>query len=459
MKRKIPLEQIYGNDLEGNPVDAYGLGNASYHVRKMIRSRTNKEGLTKVSIEVRIHNYGGTGRYEDTYHFISTNIWINPKHWNKKKEEITPAEPDADTNNKAIEGKYLAVKAFVNSKGRQKPDQVYAEGLDLSVLAKYFPSYAENRKCLTDFIDDYITFRKNQNTNHNTLKEFTTMMNRVKKYDKSKGKKTHFEDISITWSDDFEFYLRSKAKNGKAIGYNEGTIEKTYTILKTVLNHYYDRRAKYKINLTDDFRITGSNGFKRGKKSINEANPLTKDQLDALYLHQFEVPHLQLIKDRFIWQCYTGIRFIDAFTITKKNIKDGWLRLKPSKTIRHNIEVIQPLNDVALEILQKYDYDMTRLSITNQAYNRELKVMFQELQKKYPEDQYPNLKYKDDYGSYGSRDTFITMCVDGKANWKNILQYVGQSSYAIMSRYVKADNKQQEAEIQNIFKKPVNKEI
>jgi integrase len=261
-----------------------------------------------------------------------------------------------------------------------------------------------------------------------------------------------------TWSDGFELYLRISAKNGKKLGYSEGTIEKTYTILITVLNHYYNRRKYYQINLSDEFKITGTNRFRRGKKSINEANPLTKLQLETLYLYQFAEPHLQLIKDRFLWQCYTGIRFKDAFAVTKKNIKNGWLRIKPIKTIRHNIEVIQPLNDVAKEILEKYDYDMTRLSITNQAYNRELKIMFQKLQQKYTEKEYPDLKYKDDYGTYASRDTFITMCVNGNANWKNILQYVGQSSYAIMSRYVKADDKQQEDEVHNIFKKPTNKE-
>lgn len=440
-----------------NPDDAYQFidNRTTFSLRKMIRKRVNKEGLTKVIIEVRQHTYDGTKQYYDLFKRVSTNIWIHPNNWNKKDERVIGED---SYKNKEINKVYAAVQLFMDSKGQQGPDHAYAEAFSLAGLSEFFPDRRENRKCLSDYINDYITFRKNQNTHYNTLKEFTTMMNRVKKYDVHRGKKTYFEDISITWSDGFELYLRISAKNGKKLGYNEGTIEKTYTILITVLNHYYNRRKFYQIILSDEFKITGTNGFKRGKKSINEANPLTPLQLETLYLHQFAEPHLQLIQDRFLWQCYTGIRFKDAFTVTKKNIKNGWLRIKPSKTIRHNIEVIQPLNDVALEILEKYDYDMTRLSITNQAYNRELKIMFQKLQQKYTEKEYPDLKYKDDYGTYASRDTFITMCVNGNANWKNILQYVGQSSYAIMSRYVKADNKQQEDEIHNIFKKPTIKE-
>jgi hypothetical protein len=424
-----------------------------YNVRKMIRSRTNKKGLTKVIVEVQHYKYGGTGDYNIQIKRVSTDVWINPKNWNQKKEEISKSEPDAESKNNIIEKKYATVKLFISSKGMQRPDQVYGENVDLSKLAEFFPMRQENRKCLVDFIDEYILFRKRRNTKHNTLKEFTTMRNRVTAYDKYKGSKTYLEDIDIEWSDDFELWLRQSAKNRDTIGYGEGTIEKTYTILITVLNHFYNRRKKSKINLSDDFKIrgtTGNNGFKRGEKSVNEANPLSEIQLTTLYQHDFEESYLHLTKDRFIWQCYTGIRYVDAFTITKENIKNGWLKFKPSKTKRHKIKVEQPLNPVAKEILDKYDYDMTKLVITNQAYNRDLKVMFKILQEKYPK-----LEYKNNYGSYCSRDTFITLAIKGGADWKSILKWVGQSSYLIMSRYYGLEDAHQEQKVNEIFAKPI----
>jgi len=39
---------------------------------------------------------------------------------------------------------------------QELPDQVYYEGLDLEVLRKYFPSRKENKKCLSDYIDDKV---------------------------------------------------------------------------------------------------------------------------------------------------------------------------------------------------------------------------------------------------------------------------------------------------------------
>jgi integrase/recombinase XerD len=443
-----------------SPEFAYSFGNAKFNVRKMIRNRTDKEGLTKVLIEVQKHTYKGTGQYETEIRRISTDIWINPKYWNKKKEIITGQESDFEYKNNKIQEKFAIVQKFVSSYGQQIPNSPYSVRLHLNDLSDFFPSRKENKKCLVDYIDDYITFRKGQKTVSGTLKEFKSLKNRLKAFDDYNEKKTYFEDVNLTWSDEFEKFLKNVAtyKRNKVIkvGYTDGTVGKTYTILVTVLNHFYNRRKQLEVNLSDDFRIkstSGSqNGFKRGSKAINAANPLTKAQLDTLYFHEFKPLHLQQTKDRFLWQCYTGIRYVDAFTaITKKVIEDGkgWLRFKPSKTSRYDVKVEQPLSPVALEILKKYNNDITQLDITNQVYNRELKQMFALLK-----EEYPDLNYQVNFGTYASRDTFISMAVEGHADWKSILLWVGQSSYRIMDRYIKIEDATQIKMIKNIFPKP-----
>jgi integrase len=197
------------------------------------------------------------------------------------------------------------------------------------------------------------------------------------------------------------------------------------------------------INLNDKFR---SKRFKRGSKSINEPNPLTMDQLLQLYLHTFKEPHLERTKIRFCLQCFLGCRYGDLFRIQPSNIKDGWLKIKPAKTMKYEIEVNQPLNQYALEILEKLKYDTTSLYITNQVYNRELKQLFPIMVK-----EYPDLNYKLDYGTHCGRDTFITLAVLAGTNWKSILAWVGQSSFKIMNRYISILPKYQENEMKNVF--------
>ncbi|MGI6323798.1 MAG: phage integrase SAM-like domain-containing protein [Bacteroidales bacterium] len=146
-----------------------------------------------------------------------------------------------------------------------------------------------------DYFTEYIKYRRDNNTPYGTLKEFITCKNRLKEFDTKRKKQTVFEDINLSWSDIFEAHLN-------AAGYKQGTIEKTYTILKTVLYHFYERRKSNGINLSDEFTFKS---FKRGKKSINKANGLNKQQLDALAEYCFELGHLNKIKDRFLWQCFT----------------------------------------------------------------------------------------------------------------------------------------------------------
>ena len=145
-------------------------------------------------------------------------------------------------------------------------------------------------------------------------------------------------------------------------------------------------------------------------------------------------------------QSFIGVRYSDLFRINPENIENGWLKIKPSKTKRYEVEVNQPLTQYAIDILKKYDYDTSSLYIANQPYNREIKDMFQVMVK-----EYPDMKYRTDYSSHSCRDTYISICVEAGVNWKSILQWVGQSSYSIMNRYIKIQPKHMEDEMVKVF--------
>ena len=148
-------------------------------VRKMILHRTDKLGLTKVMIEVLWYKNSDNS---STFRRISTDVWINPKSWNKKKQEVQN-DPDVELKNTKIDKVFTAVKTYINSKGLQTGKEVYYEGLNLNSLRDLFPSNQFNRKSLFDYIEDYRTFRKGQNTPYGTYKEFKTMQNRILNFD------------------------------------------------------------------------------------------------------------------------------------------------------------------------------------------------------------------------------------------------------------------------------------
>ena len=95
----------------------------------------------------------------------------------------------------------------------------------------------------------------------------------------------------------FEVWL-----NGK---YVEGTVDKIYTNLSTVMNYLWELRDELQIEMTDKFK---SKRFRRGKKSKNDPDPLTEDQLTILYKHRFATLHLETVRKMILLQCFTGIR-------------------------------------------------------------------------------------------------------------------------------------------------------
>lgn len=425
---------------------AYVYGNGTekrISIRKMVTGKVNQFGQTKVVIEVLVYSYQGTGKYEKEIKRVSTDVWVNPKNWNKKKQEVLPKEADYLTKNKEIDKVYVAVKSYVDSKGQQKPEQVYVEAFNASSLKDIFPKKPSiNRKCLVDYITDYAEFRK-KTSGKGTYKEFFTCRNRLKTFDERRGKRTYFEDINFTWSDELYLHLISEKVNNKP-KYTSGTIEKTFSVLVTTLNYYYKRRTELKINLADTFR---EKGFKHGKKSVNEANPLTAKQLRLLIDYDFTNDSLNRTKDRFLIQCTTGVRYQSIFIINKNVIHKNRLIFKPEKTERFNVIVDQPLNTHALAVLRKYDFDTTSLLISAQKYNDQIKEIFKILIK-----EYPKAGFKDNYTSHNGRDKFISLCVQGSVDFKTILKWTGQSSYKIMDRYIKVTPQYEERKMKDTFK-------
>jgi site-specific recombinase XerD len=83
---------------------------------------------------------------------------------------------------------------------------------------------------------------------------------------------------------------------------------------------------------------------------------LSEHELAILEAKQFTNERLALVKDIFIFSCYTGFAFIDVSKLTPANIQIGidgkrWLAKNRQKTnILSNVPLLQP----ALAIIEKY---------------------------------------------------------------------------------------------------------
>lgn len=385
--------------------------------KRILKGRNiNNDGYSRVYIEITSFQKNGKPKFKR----IPTKIWVKPQHWNSKKNdgEITNKDNEHIEKNNIINGVYADYINQLQKRelGTWKND---FNPKHLILLDDLFPSQT---KYLIDFINDYIQFRKRTNTKYNTIKGFVTTKNRLINFEKSQQCKLIFEDINLSFSDNFHEFLLKE-------GFGSGTIQKTYTQLITILNYFFERKDELKINLSDKFR---SKLFKRGVKAENDPHPLSMSEFNALVKHDFKNDFLNLTRKRFLLQCSTGMRYSDVFTIVPEMIIESSIVYYPQKTEgKKNNKVEVPLNPISKDILEELEYDSRKLYVSNQKYNDAIENMFEKLK-----TEYPKIKF-DTYSSHDARDTFISYLIESGVDVPTILKIVGQTEYSTLRKYFK----------------------
>lgn len=175
-----------------------------------------------------------------------------------------------------------------------------------------------------------------------TLDRFTITKNHLTAFIKFKFKKDdiEFTDLNLEFVKDFEFYLRTVRDC------SNNTTLKYIANFKKIVIRAIDREIIQK----DPFK-----NFK-GRKTKLVKKPLTTQELYELERHYFTTDRLNVVRDVFVFQCYTGLAYIDAYQLKKSDIKKGidgnlWIMTERQKT---NSTTNVPLLPQALNIIERY---------------------------------------------------------------------------------------------------------
>jgi site-specific recombinase XerD len=205
---------------------------------------------------------------------------------------------------------------------------------------------------------------------YGTLERFKISMKHLQEYILWKY---NVSDISITKIDyafvtEFEFYLRSvkKCNNNTAVKY--------------VRNF----RKIIKICLDNDWLDKNPCSRYEGKMKEVERDFLTEEELNRIYNKRFSSERLTLVKDIFVFSCYTGLAYVDVKGLKKDHIAIGidgekWIFKNRQKT---DTKSKIPVLPIAQEIIQKYENHPKCLNedsvlpiLTNQKMNAYLKEL------------------------------------------------------------------------------------
>lgn len=123
-----------------------------------------------------------------------------------------------------------------------------------------------------------------------------------------------------------------------------------------VLKHLI--RLKKMVNLAVNLKWIPANpflGFKMSRKKVDKEF-LNEWELKAIEAKQFEIERLNLVKDIFIFACYTGLAYVDMINLKPENIVIGldgerWIKTFRQKTL---VPVNTPILPKATGIIDRY---------------------------------------------------------------------------------------------------------
>ncbi|MGC1205320.1 MAG: site-specific integrase [Flavobacteriaceae bacterium] len=181
-----------------------------------------------------------------------------------------------------------------------------------------------------------------------TQKNYYTTQKYVSKFLLKTYKTTdiYLQELDYNFIIKFEKYLRGymPKDHQKPMGNN------------TVMKHI--ERLRKLINLSFKLGWIDKDPFVNFKAQFikTERGFLSLQELKALEEKQFEIERLQLVKDLFVFSCYTSLSYIDVINLAEDNICIGidgelWIYYKREKTTKF---IRIPLLPQALGIIEKY---------------------------------------------------------------------------------------------------------
>ena len=295
------------------------------------RSKANVDGICPIYVRVTIL----TRRFE-----FSSNKYIDPKRWSQEGSNVKGTNEDSRSINSHLDN--IKSKIYDAEKRLYKKDIVLTS---INLKNELF-GITENKRMLIPIFKDHNNKIKEligKEYAPGTLERYNTSLKHTINFLEWKYK---LSDIEISKVDhafitEYEFYLRSVRNccNNTAVKY----IKNFNKIIKLcIANDWLDKNpfANYKSKVKEVERVYLSEG--------EIQNIINKD---------FKNERLSLVRDIFLFSCFTGLAYIDVKNLTRSHISigidgDKWIFTHRQKT--ESASKI-PILSVTQMIIDKYE--------------------------------------------------------------------------------------------------------
>lgn len=375
---------------------------------------TNKEGLSPVMIRIYLNN--------QRLSIGSSGVAINPKSWDNEKNRLKGRSTEILQANLQLDNIQAGLQAIFRR-------LELSEDLSLELIKSEFLGKKEQLDTILSLFEKHNNDIRNQvgiSKSVATLQKYENCKRHFSNFIKSKYGRTDLKLSEVTpiVIHDFRIYLLTTKKC------MPNTTTKILKFFKTII--LFGRKNGFLIH--DPFREI------RFHLEPVDRGFLTDNEIKTIMQKEMVTPRLELVRDMFIFSCFTGLAYIDVANLTEDNIVelDGkqWIMTKRQKTkIATNIILL----DIPKMIIEKYASvrkDGKLLPIlSNQKMNAYLKEIADICQIN------KNLTY------HVAHHTFATMSISKGVPIETVSKMLGHSKIQTTQIYARITNKKLEADM------------
>lgn len=373
-------------------------------------------------------------KHENKQLKYSTGEKINPLHWsfegNRPKLKGTAKDPNSNAINGQL-GRYS--ETFLNAESEaKKMNEVFSSHVLKIVFDNEFKKTATTKNLFFESYDAFTEERvKRKDWKPATIKRYKNIKNHLIEFEKNKKYKLTFSKINEKFYTEFTDYCYS------TLNHNTNTFSRNIGLFKTFMFWALDRKITYNDLFTK---------FVKPERVITKEIALTLEQVKTIFEFTPKSKALERVKDVFVFQCLTGLRYGELSLINERTIENNKLIVQEEKDVTKEAREI-PLFEITNYILKKYDYKLPILS--NQKQNQFIKDVFEDAEFTFNVE-YSRTKNKEQetvvkafnkrISTHTARRTFITIMRNKKIPDKLIMDMTGHRDIKTFNTYYKVND-------------------
>ncbi|MFR9166141.1 MAG: tyrosine-type recombinase/integrase [Dysgonomonas sp.] len=207
--------------------------------------------------------------------------------------------------------------------------------------------------------------------NKHTLKSYRTIINKLKEYEQEKGLKLKFDDINMSFYNDYRKFLLEQDYSKNYIGASFKKIIYFMNEASDIGLYNFVKPKGFKVESEDADTISLTEEEINKIYNINFTRDLIKEKYPDLTDQniQSKIKSLNTERDRFIIGYCTALRISDYSRIDDLNIKDGLITIWTKKKDK---KVYLPMHHYLKTIIGKYG-GLKLPKISDQKHNEQIK--------------------------------------------------------------------------------------